>query len=1633
MKKYISFALSGLFVHTVVAEAKCIDGDTIAQGKTCTIPTNQTEKVTSGTLKNNGSLVFEKYATLKFESSSAGGASIITINGDQRGKIEIQGSNAEINATGSDLTITKQDINFGARGDRFTIITKSLTLGDDTDIVNIIGRESSSSITLDTAETLKIKNANLKNLGIAATSLKALNLKTAILENSSIQTNQDLTISKENGSNDGINITAQGKNYIRSQTKVTLKDSVNVSGGGLLVFGGGNVEVGNGTEIVLKGKNSSEEKEKKSALGFHGQSDGVLFKKVSISDLRVQIIRDGDGATLKNVETTITGGILEGRDTVGGSQVLVIESGNTSPTIPGQIEIGKITVNTASGSNPLDKTTFQGTGIKIYGQEVTIGDASKAHTLIMQTEGDKGEITLGKENSATQSSKDGDVVIKGEKSGSNSLQLRGSKLGFGGNVTLQDLSIRTQSGDTTFRIVGKNDKSVLSLENTNFEAGIIDEKGKGKYQSLYFLSEDSNLKSKLNVKSDVNLKASDFIFQNQNTDITQNKSLSLYAYGAVDLPAKESDSVQAKKLGNFVFESVAFEAKASSATLKLYSGEDGAKIHSRGLVLKNINLQSYVIPKGRTDQINQKNTFDLSDKSSNLTALVAVIIEAKDFKYFKDGKRVEGIGMDLFVGNQSEIGKLTLKSEANEADPKFYLGGNLTIDNTAQNGDSSSFDIEVGTKKLSEYGIDLIIEGGLSAIHKDPNGGSGGSTMIKAKSFDFASDSRVYSKNGKLELSSADGQIEVKGKTVLEGTETAKASIEAKKNGNDAGTLTLHDVEVRGSAELKNGFKFQDTNLSIYGVGNNKTFTITGSNSPITGIKTIMLQDGILNVQNGVNQELKLNQGAVISSSGESELKTAGISVDGDTFVLKVLDGTLKITETAAKNAIGAITLGQKEKNTGANLELIKDSGGTTYNTLKIKAPLTSYGNSSILASSFEAQNPTPNQPLMSIIGGELKMISKHLDNNQELKLQSGEIKLENGSLSFYKRNGGDTLGKITLGGAGMADSKISSSGKSSIQASELKIEGSEIYAQNGNLDLIGLQSNGNASTFGNITLNGAGLNALNADKQKHEAIKLIEGKTITMIASSPFVSPAKPLGGASFGKITAKSVEFESGSGKLINLKVSPTEAIRGEALFAVAEGDQILIETTEGITKKVTQASQAKQSVKITLEDISLNAGGYRSLIMTPKLIEDDSKQKVLTLALGVSVKQTTILELTESIESKKKREEMVSILKDWRLEEIANSILLSKSNPLKVGLAENTINGNVEIVSEALYHLQDGLDTLAQMAQTHYKLYEQITMLTNGTLQNRLTRLGNPLRTSLASLLQNLSKNAYASNDDLILLDEASLSVDKGGIWASYSGANRSGKDVSANISGLSAGYDAIFDGKVLFGGFVSYLYGAYKEKFLRNQSHNINFGFYSRMAFGGNEIDWTLSQMIGINTGTLNLGTSFVAGNTSGELEKYNFYATDLQLRYGYAFALGEEENPYYLKPFVGVTGAFLYNQDLQTKAYVAIRASGMKDFFLDVSAGLELRKYFNPQSYFFLMPLVQAGVFDTQKNVQAGFVGASSLHYALKEQDEINVGVYAGGEGSVADNLSVIGNFGIKMGVKKVNVLTSWNLGLKYKF
>lgn len=292
------------------------------------------------------------------------------------------------------------------------------------------------------------------------------------------------------------------------------------------------------------------------------------------------------------------------------------------------------------------------------------------------------------------------------------------------------------------------------------------------------------------------------------------------------------------------------------------------------------------------------------------------------------------------------------------------------------------------------------------------------------------------------------------------------------------------------------------------------------------------------------------------------------------------------------------------------------------------------------------------------------------------------------------------------------------------------------------------------------------------------------------------------------------------------------------------------------------------------------------------------------------------------------------------------------------------------------------------------------------------------------------------AYASSDDEILLEDEESGVRDGELWASFDGAMSFSETMgNASVYGFSGGYDTLLGEQknYLLGFYFGYGYGSYSANFATNNSHNVSLGFYSRMSFENNEVDLLLSQSIGLNTAYIDYGaTNSYAASMLKQSIDYNFYTTDIEARYGYVFSVGDKENPYYFRPFGGINFAMVVNSEGRGDGEAPIGVDSLITYQLGVSAGVEMRKYFG-ENYIFLLPMIEKGLLNDGSGTKIGFVGAQSIGYNLPYTVDTGVSVYLGGQGNVGENIAVNGGVGVKVGLESKEVLTNWNVGIRYKF
>ena len=1654
-------ALSALFAQVVCAEV-CPANSTrqaenleVKSGATCEITTDKEvdQKVT-----NDGTIVFSSSGKITFTNTG-----MLSVDTSTKGGVIQVKNHAIIDASkGNSLTIEGQDISVD-KNYSLTLKSKNITFGGDSQngtnnkFVTISGDSyvhsstSYKNILLDTTTEITLKDLTLTNVRMSGSLLATLT-NTSLTLNNSYNTSFAVVAIKGESNGSTFIVQKDSKNTISAKkiTFNTTNATHTFQGEGIIDFQAGTITLGASSQTATL-KQGAGEADKEGAgqttVGFIADTQ-LKAEALSVEGIKMQVVKNSE-ATLSNIKSTFKGATLQALDRDDKDQVLVIENGNSnSPT-----NAGKITIDLLSSADTT--TTFMGSGIKIYGQEITInGDSNgKSNTLSLQTIDDSGEITLGKKDSdapvpspflssVAGVKQDGRVTIKGTNTNKN-LQLRGTSTIIGGDVSLESLSVQTHSKNEGMVFDIGSDGN-LTLSGISLTSGIQDKNNQGNFQSLSFTSESQGTIS-INGTSGTTLKASEFAFTNQEITLSNGASgsaLALYAMGQSSLSSNLGSGV-----GVFSFDNTTI-SNGSSAKLSLYS-QDHAKITAYHLTLSGITLETYTIDNAKQ---NTKNAIDLSSTMNDLTIKGNVTIDTKKFLY----GNTQGVGADITIIGDGSSGGLTLKAEENGG--SFTFGGTVTLDNSSSGGTTSLLSVQLGTNTIQNImqntnnsNVDLIFNGGLTAIG---NASSTTTTTLTAKSFTFGAGSVVSSINGTLTFSANGGSngIDIsKGTTILQGLSSAEGKI-SKTNG---GALKLGDVFATGKTSITDA-TFVDSNLTIRSLNSSaNTLTITSS-SAVNGIQTIDIEDATLKVKNGTSQELQINVGGSITSRGSSTITASSIKgVNGSgTYDIKVQNGTLTLKETTAGNGIGSVTLGLEGRQ-GGNLVMANGSGNNDFKTPTI----TSYKDSTITANKFDFNDKAVN---ITSTGGELQLIAKDSSNANELKISNGTINLNDGGLSYQYTNGTQKYGKLTLHNNGSSQygklklhndtttTAITSTGSSYIKASEIALSGNTITSTGGFLKLIEVTSNGDThiSGFGNITVGDhGGLSAIKMDQtntaqRDYLSIKVNSTSSLTLQANAPFTSSSYLLGGGKFGVVQAKTLEFEGSGGAdspLVKIEILQ-KPIEGESLFTLREGKQIVVQTTEGIFKNSTnEQSQSSSKTDITLEDISVAPTGYESLKLTAEILQGEVKDsngtslKNTAIQVTLQALQGTAWEKSESITDTTAKNQMQSLIKSGRNEEILDNILLS-SNALKAGFSELIAQGDVVTVGNAVNYISDAYTSLADGILLNDRIQSQLSQMQSLAITNRLTRGKNPHAGSeeLARFIRSYHGTAYASSDDELPSEQSPQH--KGELWVSYDGSMGTGNSATSLVNGVMIGYDYDISQDVLLGGLVRYGYGSFDGNFLHTTSHNVAFALYSRMYFGENELDISISQNFGFNTTNIQVGATSMPQQINGAMS-YDLYRTGVSATYGYRFAVGgsEEDSPYYLKPLLTLEGSYLYQEEGVSNSLVPLYVSVMHSFKAVAGVGLEMRKYFSAGNYFYLTPMVLRDLFCGGSNAEVGFVDTQKMTYTPNYTSKTSLSLQAGGEGRVGENLSINGGVGFKMGIENSELLTNWSVGLKYRF
>lgn len=345
-----------------------------------------------------------------------------------------------------------------------------------------------------------------------------------------------------------------------------------------------------------------------------------------------------------------------------------------------------------------------------------------------------------------------------------------------------------------------------------------------------------------------------------------------------------------------------------------------------------------------------------------------------------------------------------------------------------------------------------------------------------------------------------------------------------------------------------------------------------------------------------------------------------------------------------------------------------------------------------------------------------------------------------------------------------------------------------------------------------------------------------------------------------------------------------------------------------------------------------------------------------------------------------------------------------------------------------------VKETIDSTAQVAEdggqsqsiTAQNMQSEIATMT------RMARFSNPYTKTYYA--QNTMTTSRALNGDirsdvpLMTYYKTPTSALPNNFWANlFGGANIIGENVG-DIYGLNAGYDRRF-GAHFVGGFVSYAYATMKDSYIKQIAHNIQAGLYSRLVFGKNEIDLKWSAQAGITS-----QNRFVA-NSQNDADFVRAFM-GLSANYGYVFKMGQGV---FLKPILGLNYYFSHTPKYSEKGSSALTSNAISSTNLSVDVGVDLRAYWNENSFFYFTPKFEQYVLTQNDDFVGAFVGSPN-NFRLTAKNElktyfqgiigVDIGVYQG--------LALTLSAGVKQLISgqvdsKNETYISGNLGVKYRF
>ncbi|WP_120823759.1 vacuolating cytotoxin domain-containing protein [Helicobacter pylori] len=299
----------------------------------------------------------------------------------------------------------------------------------------------------------------------------------------------------------------------------------------------------------------------------------------------------------------------------------------------------------------------------------------------------------------------------------------------------------------------------------------------------------------------------------------------------------------------------------------------------------------------------------------------------------------------------------------------------------------------------------------------------------------------------------------------------------------------------------------------------------------------------------------------------------------------------------------------------------------------------------------------------------------------------------------------------------------------------------------------------------------------------------------------------------------------------------------------------------------------------------------------------------------------------------------------------------------------------------------------------------------------------------------LLEFKNKRFSDPNPGEVFVKHSQPSKHPNNLWVQGVGGASFISGGNGTLYGLNVGYDRLVK-NVILGGYVAYGYSGFNGNIMHSLANNVDVGMYARAFLKRNEFTLSANETYEGNASNINSSNSLLS--VLNQRYSYNTWTTSVNGNYGYDFMF--KQKSVVLKPQVGLSYHFIGLSGMKGKMNDAaykqflMHSNLSNESVLTLNMGLESRKYFGKNSYYFITARLGRDLLIKSKGGNVvRFVGENTLLYRKGEVFNTFASVITGGEMHLWRLVYVNAGVGLKMGLQYQDINITGNVGMRVAF